>query len=437
MPATAPDLVDIDHRSLAAIGSGDLMAYLQAASEDAPRSSIYIETVHRLTDLGAVTTHVTKATSREGFDAEWRITSFFIVDGDRVNRYEIFDEADLDAALAGFEELSRPAARLENAATQVYERLNSCFAARDWDAMTEILADDVSSDDRRRVVSAGLRTGRDAVIAEISGLAEIGVNGRRIRHHRDPRAAPRLSVVSDPSSRDQPSTRSTPRLFTSSRSMPTSGLSALVVFDLDDFDAAIAELDARYLAGEAAAHAHTWSVICGGYAAINRHELPSTTPDCGQHRPPPGDSVRARRPDRISPRRVGPCDQDVKALCRGRASADRTSERSSPMRRRGLRKRASTPSGAGSTIFTVEGDLVNRCEIFDEADLDAALARFEQLSRPAPRLENAASQVTERFAVHFAARDWDAMAELLADDFCSDDRRRVVGAGIRARSGRT
>ena len=30
---------------------------------------------------------------------------------------------------------------------------------------------------------------------------------------------------------------------------------AAVMFDLDDFDAAIAELDARYLAGEAAAHA--------------------------------------------------------------------------------------------------------------------------------------------------------------------------------------
>ena len=36
---------------------------------------------------------------------------------------------------------------------------------------------------------------------------------------------------------------------------------AVVTFDLDDFDAAIAELDARYLAGEAAAHARTWSVI--------------------------------------------------------------------------------------------------------------------------------------------------------------------------------
>ena len=131
-----------------------------------------------------------QATSREGFEAEWRITSFFIVGGDRVIRYEIFDEADLEAALARFEELSRPAAQLENAATQVYERLNSCFAECNWAAMTEILAGDVSSDDRRRVVNAGLRTGRDAVIAEISGFAEIRVTAVDIRHHRDPRAAP-------------------------------------------------------------------------------------------------------------------------------------------------------------------------------------------------------------------------------------------------------
>ena len=51
------------------------------------------------------------------------------------------------------------------------------------------------------------------------------------------------------------------------------------MFDLDDIDAAFEELDARYLAGEAAAHAHTWSVIAGAYAAFNRHELPATTPD--------------------------------------------------------------------------------------------------------------------------------------------------------------
>ena len=67
-------------------------------------------------------------------------------------------------------------------------------------------------------------------------------------------------------------------------------IAALVMFDPDDIDAAFAELDARYLAGEAAAHAHTWSVIAAAYAALNRHELPATTPDWREHRPP-----RARR----------------------------------------------------------------------------------------------------------------------------------------------
>ena len=63
-------------------------------------------------------------------------------------------------------------------------------------------------------------------------------------------------------------------------------------------------------------------------------------------------------------------------------------------------------------VFTVEGDLLNRCEIFDEADLDAALARFDELSRQTPRLENAASRVYDRFKTCFAARDWDALTEI-------------------------
>jgi hypothetical protein len=33
-------------------------------------------------------------------------------------------------------------------------------------------------------------------------------------------------------------------------------------------------------------------------------------------------------------------------------------------------------------IFTVDGDLVSRYEFFDETDLDAALARFDELSQP-------------------------------------------------------
>ena len=35
---------------------------------------------------------------------------------------------------------------------------------------------------------------------------------------------------------------------------------------------------------------------------------------------------------------------------------------------------------AADRALTVEGDRISRCEKFDEADLDAALARFDELS---------------------------------------------------------
>ena len=44
-------------------------------------------------------------TSQEGFDAEWRMITFSTVEGDLISRCEVFDEADLDAALARFDEL--------------------------------------------------------------------------------------------------------------------------------------------------------------------------------------------------------------------------------------------------------------------------------------------------------------------------------------------
>ena len=46
----------------------------------------------------------------------------------------------------------------------------------------------------------------------------------------------------------------------------------------------------------------------------------------------------------------------------------------------------------------VDGDRISRGEIFDESDLDAALARFEELSRPAPRLENSGKPCVKRIS---------------------------------------
>ena len=50
----------------------------------------------------------------------------------------------------------------------------------------------------------------------------------------------------------------------------------------------------RYLAGEAAAYAQTWSALAIAFAGFNRHELPKRTPGLGQHRPPTRSSLRGR-----------------------------------------------------------------------------------------------------------------------------------------------
>ena len=133
LPATTPDWVNVDHRHGTAFAPGDFFAFVRAAWDVAPDISRTIEAVHRLNTLGAVVTHTGHGTSQEGFDAEWRNIVLVTVEGDLINRCELFDEADIDAALARFDELSRPAPQLENAATRARARVADAYNRRDVD----------------------------------------------------------------------------------------------------------------------------------------------------------------------------------------------------------------------------------------------------------------------------------------------------------------
>jgi hypothetical protein len=115
VPATTPDSVAVEHRPLLTTDTVDLASAIRAVWDLTPEARMDIATVHRLSDLGAVITYVLKGTSQDGFDAEWRMVEIFTVEGDRIKRCEIFDEEDLDVALATFDELDRP---LENGATK-------------------------------------------------------------------------------------------------------------------------------------------------------------------------------------------------------------------------------------------------------------------------------------------------------------------------------
>jgi predicted ester cyclase len=421
LPSTAPDFVDIDHRRGAAFAPGELMRYLRAGWDVNQDVRPYVEFVHRLNNLGAVVTHAAHLTSREGFDAEWRSVDILTVDGNLINRCELFDEADLDAALAKFEQLSRPAPRLENTASRVDDRFRAHFAACDWEAMGEMLVDDMCNDDRRRVVNAGLRRGRDIEIANTRAFAELGVTNVTsdvIAIRGGHLALGRNRFMG----RDQRPEAFRSELLCIVEIDADERIMARVAFDVDDIDAAFAELDARYLAGEAAAHSDTWSVIASGYAALNRREVPPTTPDWV--------NIDHRRGIAFAP---GDMISYIRATWDVAPDVNIHIEAVHRLSNRGavVTHAASGSSQAGFdaewreiALLMVEGEAVSYCEMFDEADLDAALARFDELSRPAPLLENAATRARAHMTDAFNHRDLDGFLALMNPDGRYEDRRK-------------
>ncbi len=424
---SAADWITIDHRRLETTDTSNMPGLFDVIWDLTPNLSIHIEAVHRLSSFGAVVTRMARGTSREGFDAEWRMIHLLIVEGDRISRCEVFDETDLDGALARFEELQPQAPRLKNAASQVNERFWSYFAARDWAAMAETLGDNFSSDDRRRIVNAGVQHGRDNQIADMRALAEVEANIMvtvvAIRGERLVLTGLRSS------NRDLRHGEFGVEMLAITEIDGDNRFAATIVFDADDIDTAYEELEARYLAGEAAAHRRIWSAIVGGYAALNRHEVPPTTPDWV--------NVDHRRGIAFASGELAPYI---------RATFDvvpDTKIHIEVVHRLSNVGAVLTHTACGSSqqgfdavwretaLFTVDGDLVNRCEMFDEADIDAALVRFEELHSATRQLVNTATRVYESLHAYFVARDWDAITGILADGYYQDDRRPVVGSPIR------
>ena len=251
-----------------------------------------------------------------------------------------------------------------------------------------MLANDLLVEDRRR----GLRregNGPAAELAELRAIADLGV--RNMTSDVLAARGARLALVRTLyTGRDTRPEAFDTEVIRVAEIDCDERLLAYVVFDTDDIDAAFAELDARYLAGEAAAHAEIWQFVTGGYEALNHLELPATTPDWVNvdHRRvvtfESGDLAASfRAMFELAPEvrihlkavyRLSNLGAVVTHLARG-ASQD------------GFNAEWSEVS-----LLTFEGNLISRCEIFDEADLDAALARFEELTTPSPRLENSAGR---------------------------------------------
>jgi hypothetical protein len=426
------DWVTIDHRRGTPFASSEMTSAIHTLFDLTPDFSVHIETVHRLNDFGAVITNIAHGSSPDGLDVEWRMVMVQIVDGDRLTRCECFDEAALDAAIAKFDELCRPVPRLENKASRAIKKFLAHFAAHEWDAMANQIAEDFCSDDRRRGINAGIRRGREVEMANWRATAEVWMSDVRavvVATRGERLALFRFTFASQDSlpAAFQAAAVSVVQVNDENR------CAAAVIFDPDDLETALAELETRYLAGEAAAYRRTWSTLMRNFAAFNERKLPSTTPDWV--------NLDNRRGRAFSPGDLIPyihatwqvMPQAKIYVC----AVHRLSDVGAVVTQS---THGTSPDGFDAewlevTLVTLDGDLINRIEVFDEADLDAALARFEELQPRAPRLENAATRVYEKLLAYYAARDWSAVSEIVSADLYSDDRRPVVGGGTR--NGRT
>lgn len=374
-----PDLdwVTIDHRRARAFEPGELTAYMRATWDLAPNVGGYSQAVHRLSPLGAVVTHVVRGTSQDGFEAEWREVVLFAVEGEMISRCEVFDEADLDTALARFDELSRPTPALENAATRTCVRVSEAFDRREGDAIFA-LADDngryedrrkglrsvLDGPERRKVIDATLKTVPSTWRLEVEPIA---IRGSRLSLTRD--------CYRDAGDPDRTVVVELLHLV----EVDTTGLMRhTVTFDLDDIDAAIAELDARYLAGEGAEYAQTWALVMGAYAAFNQRNVFATTPDwiSIDHRRGAGFETG----DMIPYIEAAWADSPDTTIYI--AAVHRLSQIGAVVTHvaRGISQDGLAAEWRDIIVMTVDGQRFNRSELFDGDDLDAALARFDELS---------------------------------------------------------
>jgi hypothetical protein len=247
-----PDFVWVDHQRLG-WGTLDVDEIVELFRALGGLQNDVIVSREVVVGNGILFSAANHATDAEGGEVLWSFHAVGLADeAGRTTRVEIFGEDDLAGALARLDELShgdggRPP--LENTASRVDARVIELLAAGADRELAELTAPGLHFEDRRHVVNFGAIT-IPGLVAQIEWLREEGfevetprvvavrgdrlVLGRRTRRTPSGDAMTSLGVVEvDEQGR----------------------LLAVIQFDDEDIDEAVAELESRYAAGEGSAHA--------------------------------------------------------------------------------------------------------------------------------------------------------------------------------------
>ena len=182
----------------------------------------------------------------------------------RINLQIWFEADDIDGALAELDaryadsEIEQSTRRLDNAAIRTADRMTELVADKHWDEVGALFAENVVSEDRRRglqreshdraIEVANLRTITDQGVVNIVATPLATRGDRLCLNHvtlysDDGLGADSLVVIG----------------------VEDGLIVAMIAFDVAARDHAYVELDAHYLAGEAAPYAPTWSTLASAF----------------------------------------------------------------------------------------------------------------------------------------------------------------------------
>jgi ketosteroid isomerase-like protein len=438
----AADLVIDDHRLLGfelVRGSTTYLRVIQSLVDLAPDARLRLDHIrtshHALFVVGAW--HGT----REGgaFEIPW----IGVTEHDALGRMQRVDQYDLDRldeARARFEALSASAPRdplaafaLPNAATAAMDRAQAAFDARDWAAVRAAYRADARIEDRRR----GALTSQDVdgFVADGQQAARPGVRYQRqlVGSAGERVALERVLWRGDVPRGGGPFEVELLRL---SEVDEAGRIVAEIRFDADDWRAAKREARARWLAADelAAAAGVGTSDFGEAFSDHDGARIRAAFADdivVEDHRLAGVGHIEGAQPYVDALEALWLLAPDIQAD--GALGA-------LPYARHGcvtvVRAFGTLPEGGAfenyyASVMIVERGRITRLEIFEFDDLDAALARFEEL-RPDPLHipPNAASRARDRSVEAWRSRDWDALRALASPDFRFEDRsRRALVSG--------
>jgi ketosteroid isomerase-like protein len=349
-----------------------------------------------------------------------------------IARFDFYDVDRIDEARARFDELSavapRPLARFANAATRNVDGATAAQSERDWQGFGAFFAPGFRSYDRRAMVR--LETGREQFLASYRQIVE---------------------MTSSPPTREVVATRGDRLALVRIRWLGADGdvgpseidwllvvevdgrgdQIAGVAFDEDDVDAAYAELDARFDAGEGTAHllAAAWlaGYLCG-FAARDWDSMTALlAPDLiGHNHRLVGWGTLHGPKALVSTMRA---QVELAPDTQERVDHVRTCERGVLFE---YAWHGTYEGGAFENVWIVVIELdalgrARRADVFEAEQLDQAQARFDEIAsaRP-PWLANAAARVLDALVARWSSRDWPGYAQLFAAGFHYSDRRPLV-----------